>query len=59
MSVNWPRCSGVNYRKDARGQYAHSNLITVLNAQGEIVAQESGLNIRTEGIAEKITAAAK
>jgi len=50
---------GVNYRKDARGQYAHSNLITVLNAQGEIVAQESGLNIRTEGIAEKITAAAK
>ena len=49
---------GVNYRKDARGQYAHSNIITVLNAQGEIVAQESGLNIRTEGIAEKITAAA-
>ena len=50
---------GVNYRKDARGQYAHSNIITVLNAQGEIVAQESGLNIRTEGIVEKITAATK
>ncbi len=50
---------GVNYRKDARGQYAHSNIITVLNTQGEIVAQESGLNIRTEGIVEKITAVAK
>lgn len=50
---------GVNYRKDARGQYAHSNLITVLNARGEIVAQESGLNIRTEGIVEKISSTAK
>lgn len=50
---------GVNYRKDARGQYAHSNILTVVNAQGEIVTQESGLNIRTEGIVEKITATAK
>ncbi len=50
---------GVNYRKDARGQYAHSNLITLLNARGEIVAQESGLNIRTEAMVERIAAAAK
>ena len=50
---------GVNYRKDARGQYAHSNLITVLNAQGEIVAQESGLNVRTDGIVERIVSVAK
>ncbi len=35
---------GVNYRKDARGQYAHSNVITLLNAEGEIVRQIIGLN---------------
>lgn len=50
---------GVNYRKDARGQYAHSNILTVVDAQGQIVTQESGLNIRTEGIVEKITATAR
>ena len=35
---------GVNYQKDARGQFAHSNLITVLNAAGEIIHQQIGLN---------------
>jgi len=35
---------GVNYRKDGRGQFAHSNLLTVLNARGEIVHQQVGLN---------------
>jgi protein SCO1/2 len=35
---------GVNYQKDARGQFAHSNLITVLNPAGEIVHQQAGLN---------------
>jgi protein SCO1/2 len=35
---------GVNYRKDARGQYAHSNTFTLLNARGEIVRQLNGLN---------------
>ncbi len=35
---------GVNYREDARGQFAHSNLITVLNPQGEIIHQQAGLN---------------
>ena len=35
---------GVNFQQDARGQFAHSNLITVLNAEGEIVHQLSGLN---------------
>jgi len=33
---------GVNYRRDARGQFAHTSLITVLNADGEIVAQQPG-----------------
>jgi protein SCO1/2 len=35
---------GVNYRKDQRGQYAHSNVLTLLNVQGEIVRQLNGLN---------------
>jgi protein SCO1/2 len=35
---------GVNFAKDARGQFAHSNVITVLNAEGEIIHQQIGLN---------------
>jgi protein SCO1/2 len=35
---------GVNFRKDERGQYAHSNVITLLNAEGEVVHQQPGLN---------------
>jgi protein SCO1 len=35
---------GVQYAADARGQFAHSNLITVLNAEGEVVFQQPGLN---------------
>lgn len=35
---------GVQYKQDVRGQFAHSNLITVLNAEGEIAYQHSGLN---------------
>ena len=34
---------GVNYRKDSRGQFAHSNLFVVLDAGGEIVHQQVGL----------------
>ena len=34
---------GVRYKQDARGQFAHSNLITVLDAEGEIVLQLSGM----------------
>jgi len=35
---------GVRYKQDARGQFAHSNVITILNAQGEIVHQQVGLS---------------
>ena len=35
---------GVNFMEDARGQFAHSNLITLLNSEGEIVFQHVGLN---------------
>lgn len=35
---------GVKYRQDARGQFAHSNLLTVLNREGEVAHQLAGLN---------------
>jgi protein SCO1/2 len=35
---------GVKYKRDARGQFAHSNVITVLNSEGEIARQIPGLN---------------
>ena len=35
---------GVKYKQDQRGQFAHSNLITLLNAEGEVVMQQLGLN---------------
>ena len=35
---------GVKFKKDARGQFAHSNILTVLDANGEIIHQQIGLN---------------
>ena len=35
---------GVKYKQDVRGQFSHSNIITVLNAEGEVVHQQIGLN---------------
>lgn len=45
---------GVEYKKDARGQFAHSNIITVLNPNGEIVMQQTGLNQRVDEIASTL-----
>ena len=42
---------GMKYRYGARGQFSHSNIITVLNPRGEIVRQQTGLN---QDIAETI-----
>lgn len=50
---------GVNYTRDARGQFAHSNLITVLNAEGEIAFQQAGLNTSPTPIVTAVTKAAK
>lgn len=36
---------GVKYKQEADGQFAHSNLITVLNADGEITLQLVGLGV--------------
>ncbi len=35
---------GINYQRDAKGQFSHSNIITLLNAEGEVVFQQTGLN---------------
>ncbi|MEO8429773.1 MAG: SCO family protein, partial [Verrucomicrobiota bacterium] len=35
---------GVKYKREATGQFTHSNLITVLDADGEIIRQQIGLN---------------
>jgi len=34
---------GVKFKQDVRGQFSHSNLFTILNAEGEIVHQHAGL----------------
>ena len=36
---------GIKFKKDAQQQFAHSNVITVLNPAGEIVYQLNGLNL--------------
>jgi protein SCO1/2 len=46
---------GINYAPDARGQFAHSNLITVLNAEGEIVFQQPGLNAAPAALLSAVT----
>jgi len=44
----------VIYKRDANGDFAHSNLITVLNAEGEIVLQQPGLNLPPDEIVAKL-----
>ncbi len=34
---------GVKFKQDARGQFSHSNLFTILNREGEVVHQQLGL----------------
>ena len=34
---------GVKFKQDARGQFSHSNVITILNPEGEIAHQRAGL----------------
>jgi protein SCO1/2 len=45
---------GVKFKKDARGQFSHSNIITVLNADGEIVHEQVGLNQSVDETAKVI-----
>jgi protein SCO1/2 len=50
---------GVKYRREASGDYSHSNLITVLNREGEIAHQREGLRGEIAPTAQAITVAAK
>jgi protein SCO1/2 len=50
---------GVNYRKDQRGQFAHSNLITILGPQGEVAQQFNGLQIKSTEIAQALAKISK
>ena len=49
---------GVKYVRDSRGQYAHSNLITVLNPAGEIAFQRAGLQGDIAPLVTAVTSAA-
>lgn len=46
---------GFKYKKDANGQYSHSNLINILNSDGEVIHQHTGLNQDVTAAAEKLT----
>ncbi|HXI50961.1 MAG TPA: SCO family protein [Candidatus Saccharimonadales bacterium] len=46
---------GVKFKKDARGQFAHSNLLTVLSPGGEIVHQQIGLNQSPQDTVKRLT----
>jgi protein SCO1/2 len=50
---------GVKYRREASGDYSHSNLITVLNREGEIAHQREGLRGEIAPTAQAITLAAR
>ncbi len=50
---------GVNYRKGVDGQFMHSNLITVLNSEGEIAFQQSGFNLPPDTVVAKLKTLAK
>lgn len=47
---------GVKYKEEASGQFAHSNLITVLNGDGEIVHQVTGLGQELNPVVREIKA---
>lgn len=50
---------GVKYKEDARGQFSHSNLITVLDDAGEIAHQRTGLAGDVSAAAQATIVAAK
>ncbi|MDQ8182295.1 SCO family protein [Pelagicoccus sp. SDUM812005] len=46
---------GVRYAKTPTGDYTHSNIITLLNAKGEIVHQQNGLGADINPTLEKLS----
>jgi protein SCO1 len=47
---------GVRYRRDASGGFDHSAIITILDADGTIVAQQPDAQVNTEEMVKKLTA---
>ena len=50
---------GVKYKQEADGAFSHSNILTILNPQGEIVHQRIGLRGGLDEAAAALAAAAK
>lgn len=50
---------GLKFKQDTRGQFAHSNLITVLNKEGEIVRQRSGVQEEKAPVIKAVIDAAR
>jgi protein SCO1/2 len=50
---------GVKFKQEADGQFAHSNLITILNGEGEVVHQRNGLRGGLAETAQAIVAASR
>ncbi len=49
----------VKFKKDAQGQFEHSNVITLLNPDGEIAFQQIGLNVDRGEITRRAAALAE
>jgi protein SCO1/2 len=49
---------GIQYSKDARGQFMHSNILSLLNRNGEVKHQEMGLNRPLDSLLGAMEAAA-
>ncbi len=45
---------GVQYKQNADGQFAHSNAVTLLNAKGEVVFQQTGLDSNPQDMVHQI-----
>ena len=50
---------GVKYKQESDGAFSHSNLITILNSEGEIIHQREGLNGGLDETAAAIVASKK
>jgi len=50
---------GVKFKQDARGQFSHSNVFTVLDTEGEVVHQHAGLMGDVSEAAKVVAAAVK
>jgi protein SCO1 len=46
---------GVRYRRDASGGFDHSAIITILDAEGRIVAQQPDVTANTEDMVKKLS----